>query len=499
MAEGRQLLLGLDVGTTATKALLFDLHGSVVASAVRPYPLLTPRPGWVEQDPEDLWRAVVSATHEVLAQIKPTDTIIALSQASQGGTTIPVDAMGFPLCHAISWMDTRGTDEAARVQGTLGAEYVRMTTGWPLATTLPLQHIAWLRANRPTVFAGAHRFVFVNDFITARLTHEHVMNPSDATMTQLFNISSGTWDEKLLAATAIQRESLSPVQPSGTPVARLSPEASADLGLPVDVLVINGAHDQYCAAVATGVTEPGKMLLSAGTAWVLLVVPQDLQRGLDSRMAISCHAVPGRWGAIRSLVGVGTSFEWLIAQIYSHGHEVKQASLYAAANAAAARVPPGANDLCFIPLAGGHTGNTPDRGGFVDMTISHTRDTMARAVMEGIAFELRWAIEEIQGKSIAVDDLTMVGGAAESPLWPQIVADVTELPVVVPAERQAAARGAAILAGVGAGVFADIATGFAAFRGAETRLEPQITVTGIYDAAYARYRARFAAVRETHS
>jgi len=499
MADSRQLLLGLDVGTTATKALLFDLQGSVVASAVRPYPLLTPRPGWVEQDPEDLWRAVVYVTHGVLAQIKPTDTIIALSQASQGGTTIPVDAAGCPMYHAISWMDTRGIDEAARIRDLLGAETVRTTTGWPLATTLPLQHIAWLRANRPTVFAGAHRFLFVNDFITARLTHEHVMNPSDATMTQLFNISSGTWDEGLLAATAIRRENLSPVQPSGTPVARLNPEASADLGLPADVLVVNGAHDQYCAAVATGATGPGKMLLSGGTAWVLLVVPRDLQRGLDSGMAISCHAVPGRWGAIRSLGGVGTSFEWLITQIYSHGNEVNRASLYATVNAAAARVPPGANDLCFIPLAGGHTGNALDRGGFVDMTISHTRDTMARAVMEGIAFELRWAIEEIQGGSIAVDELTMVGGAAESPLWPQIVADVTGLPVVVPAERQAAARGAAILAGVGAGVFADAAAGFAAFRGAETRLEPQVPVTRIYNAAYAHYRARFAAVRETYS
>lgn len=499
MTDGRQLLLGLDVGTTATKALLFDLQGSAVASAVRPYPLLTPGPGWVEQDPEDLWRAVVAATHDVLAQIKPTDTIIALGQASQGGTTIPVDAIGRPLYNAISWMDTRGTDEAARIRSALGAEYVCSTTGWPLSNAFPLQHIAWLRANRPTVFAGVHRFLFVNDFITARLTHEHVMNPSDATMTQLFDISSGTWDERLLAAAAVRRENLSPVQPSGTPVARLSPEASADLGLPADVLVVNGAHDQYCAAVATSVTEPGQMLLSGGTAWVLLAVPQDLQRGLDSGMAISCHAIPGRWGAIRSLGGVGTSFEWLIAQIFSHGTEMDRASLYATVNAAAARIPPGANDLCFIPLAGGHTGDAPERGGFVDMMISHTRDTMARAVMEGIAFELRWAIEEIQGRGIAVDELTMVGGAAESPLWPQIVADITGLPVVVPVERQAAARGAAILAGIGAGVFTDAAAGFVAFRGAETRLEPHGTVTRIYDAAYARYRARFAAVRETNS
>lgn len=499
MTDGRQLLLGLDVGTTATKALLFDLQGSVVTSAVRRYPLLTPRPGWVEQDPEDLWRAVVAVTHDVISQIGPTDTVIALSQASQGGTTIPVDAEGCPVYQAISWMDTRGTDEAARIRGALGAEYVRTTTGWPLTATLPLQHIGWLRANRPTIFTRTRRFLFVNDFIMARLTHEHVMNPSDATMTQLFGIANGTWDQRLLAATAIERDSLSPILPSGTPVARLSAEAAVALGLPINVLVVNGAHDQYCAAVATGVTKPGKMLLSAGTAWVLLAVPRDLQHGLDSGMAISCHALPGHWGAIRSLAGVGASLEWLVTHIYGGGNEADRASLYETVNAEAARIPPGACDLLFIPLTGGHASGAPDRGGFVDLTLSHTRHSMARAVMEGTAFELLWSIAEIRDRGLSVDELTMVGGAAESPLWPQIVADITGLPVVVPAGRQAAARGAAILAGIGAGVFADVAAGFAAFRGAETRLEPHVDVTEAYNAVYVRYKARYAAIHATHS
>ena len=499
MSAGRQLLLGLDVGTTATKAALFDLRGRMIAFASQTYPLITPQPGWVEQDPEDLWSAVIATTRTVLAKVGPGDNVIALSQASQGGTTIAVDAGGCPVYNAVSWMDGRGIAEAERVGALVGADYVRTTTGWPLGATLPLQHIAWLRANRPAAFAEARHFLFVNDYIMNRLTHERAMDPSNATMTQLFDIGSIAWDERLLEIIGIGCNNLSPIRVSGAPVATLSPEVSATLGLPDDLIVANGAHDQYCAAIGTGVTEPGKMLLSAGTAWVLLGVPDDLQRGLDSGMAISCHAVPGRWGAIRSLGGVGASFEWLIAQLYRQDEHNDSTQLYPMVNAGVAHAVPGAEGLLFFPPAAGHAPDPSSRGGFLGLSLVHTRDDMARAVMEGIGIELRWAIEEIRSHGVAVDALTMVGGAAESPVWPQLIADITHLAVTLPSQRQAAVRGAAILAGIGAGVFADAAAGFAAFRGAEARVEPHRDLTEHFDKQFARYRSRYSAVRDLHS
>ena len=495
MPAGRELLLGLDVGTTATKALAFDLRGQAVAGATQAYELITPRAGWVEQDPEELWSAVVRTVRDVQAQLDPEDRIVALSQASQGGTTIPVDSTGTPIHNAISWMDQRGGETSQRARAEIGADTIRTITGWPLGNTLPLQHIAWLREHRPAVFAQTDRFLFVNDFITQRLTGRRVMNPSDGTMTQLLDIATATWDSRLLAFVGITRHHVSELLPSGHAIGPLTAEASEVLGLSRDVLVVNGAHDQYCAAVSTGVTQPGEVLLSCGTAWVLLAVPDSLQAGRDSGMALSCHAVPGRWGGIRSLGGIGTSLEWLLNQVWRQDSARSRAHLYGTLNEGAARVPPGANGLLFVPLSGGHVaGNTS--GGFLNLALSHTREDMARAVMEGITCELRWAIEEIQGHSVEVKQLTMVGGAAQSPIWPQIVADVTGVPVTVPVERQAAALGAAILAGVGAGCFPDAAAGFAAFKdaakgsapGAASKLTPDADTHAIYNRQFADYQ-----------
>jgi len=485
------LLIGLDVGTTATKALLFDLNGNVVASASRGYGLRTPRPGWVEQDPEEIWRAVVETLRSLSLKRGPHDRVLALGQSSQGGTTIPVDAGGRLVHHAFSWLDQRADEEAKHVRATWGDEPIRVLTGWPLISGLPLEHIAWFRRHCPAQFAAAERFLFVNDFIGCRLTGQLCMDPSDASITQLMNIAAGDWDERLLEVAGIERRQLSPIQPSGVIVGRITQEAAAATGLPQDTLVVNGAHDQYCAAVGAGVTWPGRVLLSCGTAWVLLTVPENLATGLSSGMAISRHAVEGRWGAIRSLGGVGASLEWLLDHVWGGaGAGKKRERLYDAIDDAAARTPPGAGGVLFLPMAGGHAASYgPAGGGFLNLAISHTRDHLARAIMEGTACELRWAVDEMQATGIEVAELTMVGGAAKSPVWPQIVADILHVPVTVPSLKDAATRGAAILAGVGAGCFSDAEAGFAAWRGPENRLSPTVAHRQFYDERYVQYQA----------
>jgi sugar (pentulose or hexulose) kinase len=273
-------------------------------------------------------------------------------------------------------------------------------------------------------------------------------------------------------------------------VGTLTASASQATDLPRDTLVVNGAHDQYCAAVGTGVTQPGPVLLSCGTAWAILAVPQSLDMGLRSGMAISRHAVEGLWGAIRSLGGVGTSLEWFLDHIWSDiSTGEAHAHLYEAVNAGVARSPVGADGLLFFPLAGGHAmAIGTGRGGFLGLTLSHSRDDMARAVMEGIAFELRWAMDEMRERGIPVAEWVMVGGAAESPVWPQIVADITGVPVSLPTIKQAAGRGAAILAGVGAGLFGQAQDGFVAFRGDETHLKPNAECRAVYEKLFATYQ-----------
>jgi len=484
------LLIGLDVGTTATKALLFDLQGRTIAAASQGYGLITPHEGWVEQDAEELWRAVVAVLQAIAARTGAGDRIVALAQSSQGGTTIPVDASGIPTHHAISWMDQRAHDQAQQVRQTCGAECIYLTTGWPLQDGLPLQHIAWLRSDRPATFAATRRFAFVNDWITFRLTGRWCMNPSDASITQLMNIALSDWDDRLLGEAGIRRDQLSPVDASATPVGLLTKVASDVTGLPRDLLVANGAHDQYCAAVATGVTRPGPVLLSCGTAWVLLMVPEDLETGLGSGMAISCHAISGHWGAIRSLGGVGTSLEWFLNQVWAGAEEpTDRETEYMTLGRHVQQSPAGADGLLFFPLAGGHSGAIgTHRGAFAGLSLSHTRGDMARAVMEGIAFELLWAMGEIRDRAMQMTELRMVGGGAESAVWPQIVADITGVPVVLPSSRQAASRGAAILAGVGAGLFVDPEAGWSAFQEKPRRLEPMTATRHLYNSAFANYK-----------
>ena len=388
-------------------------------------------------------------------------------------------------------MDERGDEEARRALKARGEQWVYRLTGWPLFNGLPLQHIAWFRNHEPDGFGRTQRFLFVNDFIGERLTGIGSMNPADATITQLINVATCDWDERLLDIAGIRRDQVSPMYPSGHVVGPLSAWASEETGISRGALVVNGAHDQYCAAVALGATQPGLVMLSCGTAWVVLAVPESLEVGLQTGLAVSCHAVPDRWGAIRSLGGIGTSMEWFVDHIWGGAHsDEDRVELYRSINESAAASPPGSSGVLFVPLAGGHATMLGGRGGgFYGLSLSSSRGDMARAVMEGVAFELRWVLEEIREAGLTIDQMRMVGGAAKSPLWPAIVADVTGTPVVLPAVREAASRGAAILAGVGAGVFPDAEAGSEAWRSAETTIAPDSDAQGAHDGFFSHYRS----------
>jgi sugar (pentulose or hexulose) kinase len=476
------LLLGLDVGTTATKALLLNMDGEVVGSASHSYGLITPREDWVEQDPEDLWSGVVAVCQAVLKHAKPQDRVLALGISAQGGTTIPVDTNGRPVGNAISWMDHRAHQQAEQVRSSLGKDRVYKTTGWLLGDGLPMLHISWLRQCAPELFAAARRFLFVNDFIIYRLTGQLCMDPSDAGITQLYNIAGGRWDDDMLETAGIHSNQLSPVQNSGVAVGQLTAEASRETGLPTSVLVVNGAHDQYCAALGAGVFSSGDVMLSCGTAWVILCLMERLHLTSGSLLAVSPHAIPGKWGALRSLGGVGACMEWVLRCLWSDSpHE--RSSIYSELNRGVGNVPAGAGGLIFLPSSGGYEFGS--RGGFIGLTLSHSRDDMARAVMEGVVYELR----RIMGKIREVSPTTwrMVGGAAASSAWSKIVADVTHLPVVIPSTTEAASCGAGILAGVGSGVFHSAQDGYQSLAGREIILEPDEADGERYDELFEIY------------
>lgn len=493
-------ILGLDIGTTATKAIVFDLNGAQVAVAEQSYPPpLTPQPGWVELDPEAVWEAVLQVLRSIVARAE-NHTIIGLAMAAQAGSLVTVRADGSPTYAMITWMDGRSESiiQAWQADGT--EAQIRARSGWMLHPGLPLPNIAWLRKYRPTVYAATDYFLGVNDFLNHRLTGRFCADPSCAAEMLLVDTYTWQWSEELCNVAGISPAQLAEIIPSGAVVGPLRAEVSQMTGLPPDIPVVNGGHDHCCSAMAMGLTAKGQMMLACGTAWVITgVVETPDVAAIPASIDLNCHVVPERWTISQFMGGFGASLEWFLREGWLASED--RVETYTSFNEAVQRVEPGANGLLFVPLTGpAQTSTRVSQGGFVGLGLNHTRADMARAVMEGPGYELRWAIERLRQANIPVEQLWMVGGAARSPIWPTILADVTGISLSVTQYAEWPALGAAILAGVGAGVFESLQAGQAQFSKAVRQIAPNPTHRTLYDDRFAAYQrvAQFVATRRDY-
>ncbi|PKO15494.1 MAG: hypothetical protein CVU39_11315 [Chloroflexi bacterium HGW-Chloroflexi-10] len=484
-------LLGIDVGTTSTKAVLFDTSGRELASACsQPYHNVMPLSGWVEQDPEELWLAVLVTIQGVVAQSKETVNVKAICMAAQSGSLIPADSSGNPVYPLITWLDGRAEEVVNdwKIRGY--QDWVKPLSGWSLYPSLCLPTIAWLKKNNPDVFSAARIFFSVNDFLVFRLTGKMITNPSNAGGMQLVDIQTGQWSEELCQLAGIKIENLSKMTPAGEIIGEVLPEICHKTGLTSGTVVVNGGHDQGCTALGLGIIDPGKMLLACGTAWVFTgVLTSADMTSLPATLDLNFHTVPNRWTLSQSLGGLGASFEWWINKTYQTGNEsFSRSKMFTELNLemAQTKIDP---DLFFLPLTGGHDDPaTTRRGGFIGLQLGHSRADMARAIMEGSAFELRWALEQVLEANIPIEKLWMVGGAAQSPLWPQILANVTGIPIGLPEYDHWPALGAAILAGCGIGAFTNLIQGLENFQKSQKEIEPEIGMTSLYNRAFFNYQ-----------
>ncbi len=485
-------IIGLDIGTTSTKAVLFDLLGAELGTAEQAYRLHTPQPGWVELDPESLWSAVVSVLRTVVDRAGAQARVLALAVAAQSGSLLPARADGTPVYPIITWMDGRTDALVNRWLAEGIEERVRRISGWHLYPGLCLPTIAWLRHYRPELLNAAERYFSVNDFLVHHLTGRFCTNPSNGGGTQLVDITTGEWSAELCALAGIDPSMLSPIAPAGAVIGQLTPCARRLTGLPAEVVVVNGGHDQSCTALGLGVTSPGETLLACGTAWVITGVTDtpDVD-ALPHRLDMNFHPTPGRWTVSQSLGGLGASLEWLLHQCYvseNPGSGAARDHAFAALESELTSTVPGASGLLFLPLTGRHSSPAGDqRGALIGLWLDHTRADLARAVMEGAAFELRWALDDIQ-RSVPVRQMWMIGGAAQSSVWPRILADVTGTPLCLPLYKHWPAVGAAILAGWGVGAFETLADGQARFQRPARQIEPDPAGVSIYEERYAAYQ-----------
>ena len=465
----KRYLLGIDVGTTGTKTLLFCEDGKLLGHAYRPYGLSNPCVGWSEQNAEDWWRAVVETVREVCTDPEVAANVAAISLSLQGGTLVAVDETGTPVRPAMVWNDARCGEEKKEFLTEVGpADYMYETTGWRLGNALLANEIRWMRKNEPENFKKAAMFLSVPDFVSLKMTGIAAVDLSDAGINQLIDIKTGKYDPKLLAFAGVTEDQLPKLVRSGEAIGNLTEAAAGELGLSTDCVLVAGAHDQYAVALGAGACKAGDILIGSGTCWVVTAIGDEAD--FESGLAQSVAAVPGKWGSLWSLSSGGVCLEWLRKNVcVGPDGELLDFDVL---NEEISKRKAAEDGLFFYPFAGlASEEDRFDRATFVGLDLSHDRFHMARAIMEGVAFQVIWKMASFKTKP-SKEGLKLAGGASKSAVWSQMVADIADLPVRVPEVADLACVGAAVMAGVGSGIYKDAEEGYSRLAVQEKVLQP---------------------------
>ena len=449
-------ILAHDLGTTGNKANLFDERGQPVASAFAGYETVYPRSGWAEQDAADWWRAVRDSTRELLTSsgVAPGDIAVVSFSGMMNGA-LAVDATGAPLRSAIIWADQRATAEAELLAHCCGAEQVYRRTGHRAGASYTAAKMLWIQRHQPELYARAHQFLQAKDYAAYKLSGVFATDYSDASGTNLFDLERRDWAVDMLEATGLDPRKLPPVHPSNTVIGKVTPEAAAETGLLAGTPVVIGGGDGACATVGAGSVRPGEAYNYIGSSsWIAVTSEQPLYDP-QMRTFTFAHLDSELYFPTGTMQCAGGSFDWLERLLRGEG----ETRLYDEMSTAAASVEPGARGLLFLPYLIGERSphwNPLARGAFVGLTMSHGRAEMARAVLEGVAFNLKMILDAFLEQGAAIQTMRLIGGGARSALWRQILADVYGLPILRPALlAEATSLGAAIAGGVGVGLFPD--------------------------------------------
>jgi len=471
-------LLGIDVGTSGCKVLLIDEEGRILKSASAEYPLSTPKPGWSEQDPEDWWSGVVRCLQEI-GESSPD----AIGLTGQMHGAVFQDEKDQIVRPAILWNDQRTIEECAEIDRTVGAARVRATTCNPPLTGFQAPKLLWLRNHELSNYQRVRSVLLPKDYIRLRLTGQKFTEVSDASGTGLFDVPARAWATDMMHALEIDPGLFPPVAESYVPTAETLEIAGLKPGIPV----VGGGGDQAAAAVGTGAVTPGIVSVSLGTSGVVFTAIDGPEYDRSGAAHTFCHA-NGGWHAMGVMLSCAGALRW-------YRDTIQPGTAYDAISAEAATAPAGCEGLTFLPYLSGERTPHNDpvaRGAWAGLSLAHTRAHMARSVFEGATFGLKEGFEALQKLGARADELRVNGGGSKSALWLQMLADVFEVPCTTLEVDEGPAFGAALLAGVGAGVWPDVASAAAAAVRRKGRIEPTSTQ---YGAAYARYRSLYAATR----
>lgn len=449
-------LMGLDISTTGAKALIIDENGNVMAVANTPQPISQPKPLWSEQNPSDWWDGIANSIREALTESKLSgEDIAAIGLTGQMHGLVLLDENGAVLRPSILWNDQRTQAQCDYMTETIGFERLIELTGNRALTGFTAPKILWVRDNEPEVYAKAKHVLLPKDYIRYKLTGDYATDLAGAAGTSLLNVAQRAWSQEVLDALNIPAEWMPPVHEGTQITGVISANTANETGLKAGTPVVGGGGDQAAGAIGMGCVTPDKIGVTVGTSGVVFAPLDRYAFEPEGRLHAFCHAVPNTWHFMGVMLSAAGSLQWYkdtFAADVSFDALLEETK----------DVPAGSEGLFFLPYLTGERTPHPDplaRGAFIGMTTRHTRGHMTRAVLEGVAFGLKDSFTLIDNAGLPEKfEVRISGGGAKSPIWQQIIADVLGAPLVNINTTEGGAFGAAILASVGAGIFADVAT-----------------------------------------
>lgn len=496
----RPLLAGLDIGTTNIKAVIFDPAGQVVAEASVSTPIHYPQPTWAYYDPAELWQAVVTVLRQATGQIEDAGRIVSVAVASAGEAAVPLDTQGRPTYDAIAWFDQRTQPQTEWLANTIGKERLFEISGLSLQPIFGLCKLLWIKENQPDAFAHTVRWLNLADYIAYKLCGVPATDYSLASRTLVLDLQKLQWHESLIKEVGLHPDLFAPLCPSGTVLGPVTPETAQETGLPTSVQVAAGGHDHVCGALAVGVTEPGVMLNSMGTAEAIFLPlknplhdPAMGQQGYTQ----GAHVVAGHYYLLAGLYTSGACVDWL-RQVTGSSDD------FDTLIAEAEQVPPGSLGVGFLPhlrLANAPHDDPKGRGAFIGLSTDAKRGVLFRALLEGLAYEARHSLEgalAFPGVE-PLHNIYLIGGSTRNRLLVQLRATIFNQPLTVVEVAEATSLGAAILGGLGAGVYADTASVRDTIRYNQITIDPAPDDVRLYNIYFEQvYKNIYTSLRDLH-
>lgn len=488
-------LIGIDLGTSGTKTVLFDKNGNNIASATREYPLYQPQNGWAEQDPGDWWDACVETLKEVMKSADIDKNAVAgIGLSGQMHGLVMLDKNGDVLRNSIIWSDGRTTKECAYITEKVGAERLIEITANPALPGFTASKILWVQGNEPEVYDACRHILLPKDYLRYKLTGAFATEVSDASGMNLMDVPGRCWSEEILEKLEIDANLLPSMHESYEVTGHITEEAAKLTGLASGTPVVGGGGDNAMAAIGTGVVEKGKAFTTIGTSGVIFAHADEVTIDPSGRVHTFCSAVPGAWAVMSCTLSAGGSLQWYRNNFCTAEMEAAkgmQVDPYTLMDKQAERVPVGANRLLFLPYLMGERSPLLDsdaRGVFFGLSGIHTKWDMLRSVMEGVVFSLRDCLDVLEEMKVPYTEMLATGGGGKSPLWRQMMADVFECPVTTIDNTEGPALGAAILAGVGVGLYDDLTSACQAIVKTNKPQQPHAEKTATYKPYYTLFK-----------